>query len=471
LAAAMRGGLRWRDDVTSAGWAFGVLAHGRRVPLYFILEDIDLLASAVIDRTRTLFVAGEVADAGGQDALALARRVHDATSLLRLAAVKGYTQSVSEELRRRFRTLRHDLRNPLGTIKSALALMEDETIPAEMRENPRFRALAKKNATSMEALIRTTLGDSAALLPAFAHEPVSLRSVAAAVRRDFREEAEARQVKIVVGDRLPTARIDSAGFELTLKSVVAAAMRDLDAPADIVIDLVQIAEGMASVRISVMAQGIAPRPLTADDLTVAREIASRSGGRVTALGPGRQVCVDVPISAGEQADDVGGARERHHGKARSLDRLTTTLVAVDQRQHPYRDTSRSSNGIDRAERRAARRDRVLDDRNAIALTKGSLDEPPRTVILRFLAHRECANGATSERTRVRDGVADRIRTEREASHRIHRPPFGIECVQCHRSNERESIRAHRGLTRIDVQRRFTARGQGEVAAPCRALGE
>jgi signal transduction histidine kinase len=312
LAAAKRGGLRWRDDVTSAGWTFGVLAHGRRVPLYFVLEDIDLLASTVIERTRALLVAGEMADAGGESALALARRVHDATSLLRLAAVKGYTQSVSDELRRRFRTLRHDLRNPLGTIKSALALMEDETIPAEMRANPRFRVLAKKNASSMEALIRTTLGDSAALLPAFAHEPVSLRSVAAAVRRDFREEAEARQVRIVVGDRLPTARIDSAGFELTLKSVVAAMMRDLDTPADIVIDLGQIADGMASVRVVVLTPGDDARPLSFEDLSVARDIAARSGGRVVTQGPGRQVCVDVPISAGEQANDVGGASERQH---------------------------------------------------------------------------------------------------------------------------------------------------------------
>jgi signal transduction histidine kinase len=312
VATALRASRRWHDTVMRAGWTFGVTGHTRRVPLYFLLEDLDLLGGVVLDVAREHAGRGRLGDADADETLALARRAHEAVSLMRLSAVKGYTQSVSEELQRRFRVLRHDLRNPLGTIKSALALMEDETIPAEMRASPRFRAMARKNASSMEALIRTTLGDSAALLPAFAHEPVSLRSVAAAVRRDLRHEAETRQVRIVVGDRLPTVRTDSAGFELTLKSVVAAVMRDVGSPAEVVIDLATLSDRMASVRVSVVPEDDSRPPLDAEDLAFARELAARSGGQIGRVGPGRLVCLEVPVSVGEQPNDVGGPRERHH---------------------------------------------------------------------------------------------------------------------------------------------------------------
>ncbi|HYD51430.1 MAG TPA: hypothetical protein VEA99_02335 [Gemmatimonadaceae bacterium] len=312
IAGSLRSARRWHDQAMRAGWAFGVTGHSKRVPLYFVLEDLDQLEGIVLDLAHDGVRDGALAMSRADEALALAHRAHEAVSLLRLAAVKGYTQSVSEELKRRFRTLRHELRNPLGTIKNALSLMEDETIPAEMRSSPRMRALAHRNASSMEATIRTTLGDSAALLPTFAHEPVSLRSVASAVRRDLRAEAETRQVRIVVGDRLPTVRTDSAGFELTLKSVVAAVMRDVGTPAEVLIDLAALGDSTACVRVSVLPEDDGRPPLAEEDLAFARELAARAGGGIGQVGPGRQVCVEVPVSVGEQAHDVGGARERQH---------------------------------------------------------------------------------------------------------------------------------------------------------------
>jgi light-regulated signal transduction histidine kinase (bacteriophytochrome) len=86
---------------------------------------------------------------------------------LRLAATMGYTQAIEDELRERYRTFRHDLRNPLGMIKSAIALLTDESVPAEMRENPRVRAMVVRNASSLDQMIGEGLGDAAARLPAF----------------------------------------------------------------------------------------------------------------------------------------------------------------------------------------------------------------------------------------------------------------------------------------------------------------
>src|SRR5258705_3029085 len=134
----------------------------------------------------------ERSDANAAAGIRLSRRLQRATSLLSLAATKGYTQAMGDVMRDRFRHLRHDLRNPLGTIKSVLAMMDDETMPAEARAHPRFRAMAKRNARSLGELIADRLRDEEALVPALVQQMASLRTIACGVRRDLRAEAEAR---------------------------------------------------------------------------------------------------------------------------------------------------------------------------------------------------------------------------------------------------------------------------------------
>jgi K+-sensing histidine kinase KdpD len=79
----------------------------------------------------------------------------------------GYAQATEDELRKRYRAIRHDLRNPLGTIKSAVALLTDESAPVEMRESRRVRALVVRNTSSLDQMIAEALGDAAARLRAF----------------------------------------------------------------------------------------------------------------------------------------------------------------------------------------------------------------------------------------------------------------------------------------------------------------
>jgi hypothetical protein len=107
------------------------------------------------------------ASATGPEGLAVARRIAGATSQLRLAATAGYTQALEDELRERYRAIRHELRNEIGTIKSAVALLTDESIPTEPRESSRVRAMVARNTNSLERLIGKALSDGAARLRAF----------------------------------------------------------------------------------------------------------------------------------------------------------------------------------------------------------------------------------------------------------------------------------------------------------------
>jgi hypothetical protein len=151
--------------IVRVGWEIGTAAHRRDASLHQLHEGLDLLTTALLDAAGE--AAGEHGGATGQEGLALARRIVTAASVLRVAACSGYTQVVEDELRERYRAIRHDLRNPLGTLKSAIALLTDETLPPDMRESSHVRALAARNARSLDRMIGEVLGDDAARLSAF----------------------------------------------------------------------------------------------------------------------------------------------------------------------------------------------------------------------------------------------------------------------------------------------------------------
>ena len=336
LALAAAEESQWHERVMRTGWTTGTDAMRRGTSLNQLLKELDggvtLVLSAADAATRN-FEGPTTA----LDGLALARRIVDAASLLRLAAAGGYTRAMVDDLRQRYRTIRHDLRNPLGTITTAVALMDDESVPEETRQHPRVRAMVARNVRSMDAMISATLGDPAAQLPAIAMQTTSLRALACAVQGDLR--ATVNGVDVVVGDALPTFPFDSAGLELLLKAVVMAMARSNGRGVAIGIDLADLRPSAAT--LSVFAAGGGGAEAGMPDLSFAGELAMRLGGSVT---PGRDgtVLIDVPIervalldrsatprrraddarevddSDGNAGDDVARARERVNGEPRVL---------------------------------------------------------------------------------------------------------------------------------------------------------
>lgn len=180
--AASGDGVHRRDPVMRAGSAIGAAAYRRNASLHQLLRDLDLLTTALLEAAeretdRAIEPAPGTRGGGtGRDGLAVARAIIDATSVLRLAATSGYTQALEDGLRERYRAIRHDLRNPLGTIKSALALLTDDSLPPEMRHGSQVRAMVVRNARSLDQLIGEALGDDAARLRAFEAPPSAVES-------------------------------------------------------------------------------------------------------------------------------------------------------------------------------------------------------------------------------------------------------------------------------------------------------
>ena len=305
LACALRNDPGCYDDVMRAGWDLGHGAHVAGTSLHFMLKELGLLQAIVLyacERAlRDAGADGATDGTGPADGVAIARRLQKFFSLLTLASAKGFTHAYLDELQESYRLLRHDLRNPLGTIRSAVSLMEDESVPAEMRNNPRFRAMVTRNASSLDAVIGQGLSDASTEGSAFSRQEVSLRGMALSVRRDLRDEAAGCGCEIAVSDEMPAVLIDSTGFELALKSVVTGALEVARAGSVIEIAFASLTLGAATLRVSFDVREDAPERDAARALAFAGEVLARTGGRVWADDA---VWLEVPVLTVHASDDV-----------------------------------------------------------------------------------------------------------------------------------------------------------------------
>lgn len=334
LVGALVGGLADGDepgqDTIGHAMQFGSAAFGRGVSLHHVLKALDLLMAMTLFAVESTLVRIQ-SDADAVDGLKLARRLQRQGALLSLAATQGYMQAYADALRDRFRHLRHDLRNPLGTIKSVLALMDDDSVPLEARVNPSFRAMATRNARSLEELIAERLSDAAALLPTVAGQSVSVRAIACAVRRELRAEAEKRGVVITVEQGGPHGQLDAAGLELLLRDTLQAMLQECAQGERIHLDFDQ-----ASGRASLVLSYESGQSLIRDSRVLERlsTLAGQIGATIMA-GEGAPLSIQLPLGemspiaerersvareseelgGGETRHDVRGAHESHHGQS------------------------------------------------------------------------------------------------------------------------------------------------------------
>jgi signal transduction histidine kinase len=212
-------------EVMRLGWSAGRAAFAAGLSVHHIVRDADLLLAVVLADMERALDDAPVAGATAAEAFAVARRLHRAAGRYGQAAVSGFVHALLAELRERYRLLRHDLRNPLGTIRSALSLMEDESVPAETRHGPGIRAMVARNAGSLDHLIALGLDDAAATSLLSPAQEVGLREVALAARREVREAARLSGCEVAVD--LPDvgpSRVDGAALELTLTAMLLAAL-------------------------------------------------------------------------------------------------------------------------------------------------------------------------------------------------------------------------------------------------------
>jgi signal transduction histidine kinase len=302
-----------QQELVRAGWELGAGSHGGEQSLHYLLKELNLLSAMLLYACEQA-LAGEAGNAAlaqdgraptAAEGMAIARRVQRSVSLLTLAASKGFTHDYLSGMVDHFRMLRHDLRNPLGTIRSAITLMEDQSVEPEMRNHPRFRAMVVRNASNLDRLIGGQLSDDSVLDSALSRQAVSLYEVALAVRRELRDEADASACTIEVDESLPERELDPVGVELALRTLVSEAL-SVAAKGD----RVRIGfDGTSAGTLCVLVTVEGDRRPGADDLlppSLLEEVAKWSGGG-KAVGTRSRVQLAFPAidaDAPEKANDT-----------------------------------------------------------------------------------------------------------------------------------------------------------------------
>ena len=332
LIADFASGDNASEDLIGHGMRFGGTAFAHGVSIHHVLKALDLLMAMTLFAIESTLARLEDAPATtAVDGIRLSRRLQRRGALLALAATRGYMHAYVETLRDRFRHLRHDLRTPLGTIKSVLALMDDDSVPLEARGDPSFRAMATRNAKSLEELIGVHLGDVVTLLPTAAGQEVSVRAIACAVRRELRTEAERRGVTVSVEQGGPHGRLDAVGLELLLRELLSAILQECEPGEQLHIAFDR------SLGHAILMLSREPARSAFHSLPALERLSTLAGQVGATITPGERILVSIPLRPnevpssverarsvsrdadelreGQQRNDVRGARESHHGQS------------------------------------------------------------------------------------------------------------------------------------------------------------
>ena len=319
------------ETAVAAGFQFGVEAFTRGASLHHTVKAMNALCGMIMQAMVKASAENKASAGNVADGIWLAQRLQERAGLLSLAVIRGHTQAHGDALRDEFRHLRHDLRNPLGTIKSVLALMDDESVPAEARANANFRAMAKRNARSLEVMIADRLGDTAVPLPAAVDRDVCVQEVAESVRRELANEAKRRDITVVVDATEVQGRFDVSGLELLLQAVLEEAFQESHAGTQLHLTCKKTDDGRIALylshassyapiarrevidRLTMLARGIGASATFTNPVVISLPMHDRAQG--SAIATERAISAEVAESGiAEKAHNLRSAREDDHGQ-------------------------------------------------------------------------------------------------------------------------------------------------------------
>ncbi|HKG91159.1 MAG TPA: HAMP domain-containing sensor histidine kinase [Gemmatimonadaceae bacterium] len=214
----------------------GALRHGQGFSAYEILKEFELLSGILLNFFSES--AEEVTvPYTARDPLVCWQRVSHAVELIRQATTTHFLQLSEERVREREERLRrfnrmvsHELKNRMGAIRGASALLGEGWLDGEQHE--RFRRMVSDNADALERVLRDLEVLSRVESDARQQRNVLLPQAAAEAARQLRTMAEARGVEVRVAEDLPDVEVNAAAVELCLTNYISNAIKYSDPAKD-----------------------------------------------------------------------------------------------------------------------------------------------------------------------------------------------------------------------------------------------
>ncbi|MEJ7759810.1 MAG: HAMP domain-containing sensor histidine kinase [Gemmatimonadaceae bacterium] len=210
----------------------GELRYNQKFDEYEVLKEYELFGGILF-----AFMGRIVDDieepCSRSELLNCAHRLYLAVALIQQATLTRYLTLVRERLHEREnrlrgfnRTLSHELKNRLGAITGAAAVLELPSLSADEKE--RLTAVIGRNVLGMQAVLDNLMELSQLDADVRQQRHITLPRAAAEVARQLRDNAQARNVEVRISSSLPEVEVNAAAVELCLTNLVANAIKYSD---------------------------------------------------------------------------------------------------------------------------------------------------------------------------------------------------------------------------------------------------
>jgi signal transduction histidine kinase len=218
--------------VIAKAMELGALRHAQGFDAYEILKEHEILGAVlysylaeVVERTAVPGTRPELLESW--------QRVGHAVELIRQATMTHFLRlwaervgEREERLRRFNRMVSHELKNRVGAIRGAAALLSEPWLETVQRD--RFVQMVRDNTESLQQVLDNLEVLSRIDSDTRQRRNVLLPQATAEAARQLRDSAAASGVSIVIADDLPPVEVDAAAVELCLRNYLSNAIKYSD---------------------------------------------------------------------------------------------------------------------------------------------------------------------------------------------------------------------------------------------------
>jgi len=223
------------DPVSAKAMELGTLRHDQGFRPHEILKEFEILGGILLAH-----LAREIRELDEpcppEDLLVCAHRLHRAISVIQRATTTHYLRLKDRRIQEREQRLRgfnamvsHELKNRLNALLNSAELLTTTDLDAD--GTARMREILERNGKRVRDILDDLMELSRLDAPDARGRNLPLRTVAEEAVRQLRDMAEARGVRVEIGD-LPAVEVSAPIVELALVNFVSNAIkyRDGDAP-------------------------------------------------------------------------------------------------------------------------------------------------------------------------------------------------------------------------------------------------
>ena len=219
--------------VEAKAMELGALRHAQGFDAHQILKEHEILAGIIFTVLAESLGRIPAAEAAPEDVALVWRRASEAIDEERQATMTHFLRVSAEQVRQREERLRrfnrmvsHELKNRVGAIRGASALLAEPWLEPSQRE--RFLRIIAQNGEGLQRVLENLTALSRLEGESRRHRNVLLPAAAAEVVRQLRDAAKLGQVKIHVDEHLPAVEVDAAAVELCLANYLSNAIKYAD---------------------------------------------------------------------------------------------------------------------------------------------------------------------------------------------------------------------------------------------------